>query len=109
MSPLPVGDIAYLFIGGYMEFSIEDTLTGRDLEFECKEYLIDLIKQHINFDDEFKAELTKWAKEEKKEYDENGGSKLTLEDIVNLKAEELAEKAVDRIKTQVEFDFTITL
>jgi hypothetical protein len=98
-----------------MNFTIEsDKLWADiDLSFEQQEGLREMIKEHICYDKEFMANIKEYCEGEYKEYlenlDPNEKPRLTLENgFIDLKIDELVEKALGRIKFYVEFDVEIS-
>ena len=96
-----------------MKFTMEDKLISIDFSFNYYSSLAKVTEERIKEDTELMAEILEVSKEAKKEYDENlkegEAPRLTLQDYIDLKIDDLAIKAVDQIRLYVEFDVEVNL
>ncbi len=87
-----------------MIFTYEDKIRSGDLAFDYKEELIGITIDRIKDNDELMQDITQYCKGEQMEY--KGAFKL--QQLIDLKIEELAEKAVDSIRIYASFDIEVS-
>ena len=86
-----------------MIFTYEDKIRANDLAFDYKEELIGITAERIREDDELMDRVDAFCRIELAEYE----GKFTLEQLIDLKVEELAEEAVSRIRIYASFDIEV--
>lgn len=86
-----------------MIFTYEDKIRANDLAFDYREQLIGVTADRIREDDELMNRIDAFCRIELAEYE----GKFTLEQLIDLKVEELAEEAVSRIRIYASFDIEV--
>lgn len=86
-----------------MIFTYEDKIRANDLAFDYKEELIGITIDRIKDNDELMQDITQYCKGEQMEYE----GALKLQQLIELKVEELAEEAVSRIRIYASFDIEV--
>jgi hypothetical protein len=86
-----------------MIFTYEDKIRANDLAFDYREQLIGVTAERIREDDELMNRVDAFCRIELAEYE----GKFTLEQLIDLKVEELAEEAVSRIRIYASFDIEV--
>jgi len=87
-----------------MIFTYEDKIRAGDLAFDYKEELIGITIDRIKDDDELMQDITQYCRGEQMEYE----GALKLQQLIDLKVEELAKKAVDSIRIYASFDIEVS-
>lgn len=89
-----------------MIFSLDDKLRTSDLSSDYLDSLIKSVITRIKDDEGMMAEIKEFCEEENKD---NVEGKLTLQDYINMKIDEMAEDAVSRTRFYVDFDVEVKL
>jgi len=87
-----------------MIFTYEDKIRANDLACDYKEELIGITIDRIKDDDELMQDITQYCRGEQMEYE----GALKLQQLIDLKVEELAKKAVDSIRIYASFDIEVS-
>jgi hypothetical protein len=92
-----------------MDIKYTTEINSSDLDFFAKEYLSRYIKERII---ENKALMKRIQEESQEDYDENYSktkTRLTVQDLVGLRLDEIADDAIEKISARVTFDLKVSL
>lgn len=84
----------------------DDRINGYDLSFDYRNNLVDWVKIRIQNDSELMARVQKLCEEEQKEGEEFG-TKLTLQNRIDMEIEDMAEDAVNKCRIYLETEIDI--
>ena len=89
-----------------MEFTLNEKLNSGDLSTDFYDGLVSQVRSLIEDNEELMAEIKEFCEEENKD---NVEGKLSLQDYINLKIDEMADEAVSRLRIYCEFDVEVKL
>ena len=89
-----------------MTFTYDDRIGMNNFSFDYKESMLGVIVDRIKDNEELMAEIRAFCEEELKEYT---GGKLTLQDLIDLKIDDVAQKALDKVSIYIDADIEVEL
>jgi hypothetical protein len=89
-----------------MTFTYEDKISFNSLSFDYKEEILGITLDRIKDDDDLMNEIRIFCEEELKEYRD---TTLTLQNLIDLKLDEIAQEALDKASIYIETDIEVEI
>ena len=89
-----------------MTITFEEKLRYRDLSSDRIDELVESVKNYIKGNEDIMKEIKEFCEEENKDSVEG---KLSMKDYIDLKIDEMANDAVDKIRIYCSFDLEVSI
>ena len=89
-----------------MTFTYEDEININNFSFDYQQQMLGIVIDKIKDDDELMTEIKAECCAELKEY---GETKLTLQDLIDLKIEDVAQESLDKVVIYINADIEVEL
>ncbi len=89
-----------------MTFNYDDRINTNNFSFDYQEQMLGFIVDRIKDDDELMTEIKAECCAKLKEY---GETKLTLQDLIDLKIEDVAQESLDKVVIYINADIEVEL
>ena len=92
-----------------MTFTYEDEININNFSFDYQQQMLGIVIDKIKDDDELMTEIKAECCAKLNFFPEYGETKLTLQDLIDLKIEDVAQESLDKVVIYINADIEVEL